>query len=147
MNKVIQEFLEKDPAERAHYLRVRTKEERAILFDLLAAEMGYNKSFSLSEFCSLDMAYRVQMTPKILQYEPQFCLQVLKPIQLEIATSGGGRHGRDRKYQTIEPGIHHFSFRKALVLFESYGPDVEFMTHQRDLVREIPKEEARTKSK
>lgn len=136
-SSLVKDFLSKTYEERQAFLRLRTKEQRALFLEELASSMGSGEPFSLEDFLSLDLTDRVLMTPHILNYEPTFTLEVMKDgVQLEVATSGGGRFGKDRKFRNFSKGVHTLSFRAALILLESYGEQVEFLS-QRGKVKEL----------
>lgn len=136
-------YLNKNFDERKNYLLTLSKEAKLSLLEDLAENMGYNKPVSLEDFLELDMTHRFLMTPFLLRDEPIFTLEVFKGgVQLEKSRTGGGRFGKDRKFEDFEIGKHTLSFKRALVLLESYGEHVEFLS-QRGKVREI--HEAREK--
>jgi len=134
--KLFKNYIKKSFEERKNYLTSLNKEAKMLLLEQLAENMGVDKEVSLEDFLELEMAHRVMMTPSILSQEPVFQLEVFADgVQLEKKTSGGGRFGRDRKFHTFEKGVHTLGFKAALVLIETYGEHVEFLS-TRNKVRE-----------
>lgn len=141
--KNVDSYLSKNFDERRHYLLTLSQEARLLFLGELAENMGHDKAVSLEDFLELDMSHRFLMTPFILNEEPTFIIEVFRNgVQLEKARTGGGRFGKERKFEDFGIGKHKLSFKKALVLIESYGEHVDFLS-QRGKVREI--HEAREK--
>lgn len=134
----IEEFLKKTHLERNQFLSYLTLDQRASFLKTLAVEAP--ERVSLTDILSLDESFRNMITPELLIYEPTFKLEILQKVHLEVKTSGGGRRGQDRVFLEIPPGVKDFSFKKAALLMDLYGPDAE-ISNQRGKVREFSKEE------
>ncbi len=130
----IEEFLKKNYLERNQFLSYLTSDQRASFLKTLA--LAAPDRVSLTDILSLDESFRNMITPELLIYEPSFKLEILQKVHLEIKTSGGGRKGHDRVYLEIPPGIKSFSFKKAALLMDLYGPDAE-ISNQRGKIREF----------
>jgi len=134
----IEEFLKKTYLERNQFLSYLTPDQRASFLKTLALEAS--ERVSLTDILSLDESFRNMITPELLIYVPTFKLEVLQKVHLEVKTSGGGRRGQDRVFLEISPGVKEFSFKKAALLMDLYGPDAE-ISNQRGKVREFSKGE------
>lgn len=142
----VKEFLKKSISDRNLTLTIMPQEGQNAFLRSLSKEAG--KSVTLTDILNLPEGIRVKMASFLLEQEPVFRLNVKEKVLLEVRTSGGGRKGLDREWIEIEQGIHPFSYKRAALLMDLYGPEGDDFNNRGKIEEYLePKEDSKSDSK